>query len=1324
MPESDAEVTAPFPGLRSFTRDEAEIFFGREQHVDRLLGILRRERFLAVIGESGSGKSSLVRAGLLPALSAGWLATGSDWRIAEMRPGHRPLRALARALLAPAALGAELGAEDASAGDGTSAAHLEAELRRGPRGLVDLVREARQAASGPAPFNVLVLVDQFEELFRYRERGVAQADEAEAFVELLLTARAADGEGIYVSITMRSDFLGHCAAFLQLPEAINHAQYLTPRLTRAELEAAISKPARLFGGSIEPELVNELINGAANDQDQLPIIQHALARMWDVARARDPDAPAIRRSDVGEGGVTGLLSRHADAVLDGIAEGSPSGARLVEVLFRTITERGSPERGGHDTRRPAKVTEIAGVAGQSWRDVVPVVRAFARDGVNLVVHTQPLDEDSRVDISHEALIRRWHRLQAWVADEAERAAEYRRWRDRATEWKRGGELLTGADLARAIEWRAGRDGWEPSVAWAARYARTEVGQEFALTLDYIARSEAHQRAIEAERRAGVERELARERQRVRQARRLTLVAGVLAVGALGFAVTSLVLFQRARKAEVAAHRATAAATSEQQRATEEARKATASARDARAQNLAARVMLQQGRDPDRALAMAIEAYRTSKTSETESVLLRMLARYEPLVGVLRRPAEPGARARVLHAAVSPDGSRVVTTHGDETAGLWDGSGRFLRLLPARMAGPALAAFSPDGGRLATADADGVGRLWDSRDGRFTALASRPGLERQPRHLALSPDGRFVLVIGPQGTATLWDTRANRTAPVAEGGVNDAAFSPDGALFATACRDAKVRLWRPGGAMLRALDGHTGSVTRVQFSPEGSFLVTGGADRTTRLWDTRDAAARPTVLTDEGEVRAVAVSRDGRFVVSVGRFATLWARDTRWAKPRQLGPRGGGRQTALAVFSPDGATVLVSGDDGAARAYDVASGERGQVFRTHEGPIVHAAFGAGGALLVTTGRDGTARLWRAQPPRPRTVPGQDAVPRFTPDGSRWLGVEGRSAVLRDPDGRELTRYAGHRGPVNHAVLSADGRRLVTASQDGAVRLWDVDGRLLATLDGHQEGAVHAAFAGGRIISLDARGTIRAWDLEGRPAGEPVKLANPPANPRTGVHVSPDGTHLVTLDAGGAARLWSTTGGLRTALVEPRGRIGGVAFSPDGRALVTLGQDGAASALWDASGRRRAELSGSGDLAQAAFSADGTRLATTGRDGTVRLWDMDGRPMYKAARFDNDNVHALFNPVSPMLVTLARDGRIRLWDVGGGRELVTLSADAALESVAVSPDGRWLVGRGPGVLHLWDCWLCARAESLIPSVEQRTGPLSAEDDTTPLDDASEG
>jgi len=463
---------APYPGLRPFRPDEADIYFGREPQIDALLDRLQRTRFLAVIGPSGCGKSSLVRAGMIPALETGFMAdAGAQWRIVTMTPGDHPMARLAARV---AEAGVLAGGEDSA----DTAALAAAALRSGPLGLIDLVREARL----PPGTNLLLLADQFEEIFRYWDKG--DRDEADAFVSLLLASAAQAEVPIYVVITMRSDFLGECAVFRGLPEAMNDSQYLTPRITRDQCRLAITGPARVFGGSVEPHLVNRLLNDFGPDPDQLPLLQHALMRMWERARARAQGTRAPPLLGPGDyealGGLARALSNHADEALHEISTAQQG---IAEVMFRSLTERGMGKR---DTRAPAVLADVAAVAGVAPEAVYPVVEAFRRTDRSFIVPPAgtPLAPDTLLDIGHESLIRQWRTLAEWVEREARSAALYQRLRVTAQLWRRGEEaLLHNPGLERALEWEKQE---RPTEPWARRYGAAE---EYRTALDFLRASE-------------------------------------------------------------------------------------------------------------------------------------------------------------------------------------------------------------------------------------------------------------------------------------------------------------------------------------------------------------------------------------------------------------------------------------------------------------------------------------------------------------------------------------------------------------------------------------------------------------------------------------------------------------------------------------------------------------------------------------------------------------------------------------------------------------------------------------------------------------------
>ncbi|MGH9871095.1 MAG: hypothetical protein ACRD9S_01370 [Pyrinomonadaceae bacterium] len=526
-------ITNPFPGLRPFETDEYGLFFGREGQSDALIARLQRSHFLAVVGTSGSGKSSLVRAGLLPALRGGMMAgAGSGWRIAIMRPGSDPIGNLASALAQEGVL--------LEAGGGLPPAEteaiIEAALRRGSLGLVDGTRQARLQPHE----KLLVVVDQFEELFRFRAaRPVSSTgDDASAFVKLLLEAAQQPDLPIYIVPTMRSDFLGDCAQFQGLPEAINDGQYLIPRMTRDERRFAITGPVGVKRCKISEPLVNRLMNDVGDNPDQLPILQHALMRTWGhwAANSRDGEPIGLEHYET-IGTMSDALSKHADEAYDELPDDR---SRLVaEALFKALTERGADNR---ELRRPTCLRDIRAIAGASAAEISAVVEVFRAPGRSFLMPPAgvALESETVIDISHESLIRNWERLKVWVRDEAEAARIYRRLAGAAADYRAGiGGLLDEVTLRYALKWR---EQHKPNHAWGVRYH-----PEFDESIAYLEESQAASNAAQAARECQQAEQVERERRELEQTRafaekqarsakrmrRLTAALGVILVVALG-----------------------------------------------------------------------------------------------------------------------------------------------------------------------------------------------------------------------------------------------------------------------------------------------------------------------------------------------------------------------------------------------------------------------------------------------------------------------------------------------------------------------------------------------------------------------------------------------------------------------------------------------------------------------------------------------------------------------------------------------------------------------------------------------------------------------
>jgi tetratricopeptide (TPR) repeat protein/energy-coupling factor transporter ATP-binding protein EcfA2 len=502
----------PFPGLRPFEAEEDYLFFGREKQIDELLRRLRTTRFLSVIGTSGSGKSSLVRAGLIPALQGGFMAVaGSCWRIATFRPAGDPIGNLAAALSDPAVLGTD--PELA----GTQRVLIEATLRRGTLGLANAVRQA----AIPANDNLLIVVDQFEELFRFRHSRQADSkDEALAFVKLLLEA-VRQNVPLYVVLTMRSDFIGDCMEYSGLPEAINAGQYLVPRMTRDELRLAITGPVAVGGGQIATRLVLRLLNDVGDDQDQLPVLQHALMRTWDEWQTRAAgENPAPGRIEAGigyppvdladyeaAGTMQNALNLHAEQAYEETA--AQGIQKVTQHLFKAVTDTYSDPRG---IRRPTSIGNLVAITGASEAQLVAIVEIFRKPGRSFLMPPPDvaLTPDAIIDISHESLMRCWSRLMNWAEEENRSAMMYTRV-SQAARWfdEKSAGLWRDPELETGLRWR--REA-QPTEAWARRY-----DDNFEPAMQFLDRSAEERDRVRA----------AEERARKRKLREYQWAAGVL-----------------------------------------------------------------------------------------------------------------------------------------------------------------------------------------------------------------------------------------------------------------------------------------------------------------------------------------------------------------------------------------------------------------------------------------------------------------------------------------------------------------------------------------------------------------------------------------------------------------------------------------------------------------------------------------------------------------------------------------------------------------------------------------------------------------------------
>jgi WD40 repeat protein len=1258
----------PYLGLKPFAYDDRGRFAGREDVVDASVARLAtpgaQQTVLFITGASGSGKSSLAKAGIVPALEAAYAARHIPTQRAVMRPGTHPLAALGAAL------------------DGLSWP------LSGVFAVADPFRFTKPAPpAGTPPINLLVL-DQAEELFNPQIDG-AQRD---ALIVLLSNLPPFADLRMHILVTLRADFLPNLFASPPLYQIAKGGIDLYA-MTPAQLQEAIHRPIQVQypAKRLEPALVARLAEDAAHDAALLPLLQVTLEDLWRRGRL-------ILAS---YGDLTDALQARADAVMDytdydggrQIARSEAERAAIL-AIFLDLVAVSLDDNATRDVRRRQHLSNLLGDRAEAGHrqqliDELSQARLLAADG-----EMQDGREVTVVDIIHESLITRWPRLRVAIGERRDQLQARERFSLALAEWQQEGQadayLLSGVRLAEAEALRERGD-----------IVLAQPGADA-----FVTRST---RRFDDERR--------RQLQRTRAVAAVLGVLALLAIIAGGFA------FDRQQAASTnAALSATSAANEVAQRVAAQIAQADAQTQAQIAQTAQATTEEQLRVSDSQRLAFAAQGQRDVNATIALLLAAEALARdANPITrDSLRQALDVPLRTRlrlgghsglIYSAAYSPDGGQIVTASSDQSAIIWDAtSGEQLTTLQGHSAYVQSAAYSPDGGLIVTASWDDTAIIWDAASG--AKLTTLLGHSAYVRSAAYSPNGAQIVTASRDRSAIIWDATSGAKLTTLlghSGGVNSAAYSPDGGLIVTASDDNSAIIWdAASGAKLTTLLGHSANVWSAAYSPDGSQIVTASNDKSAIIWDAASGEQLITLREFSGGFNSAAYSPDGGQIVTASDNNRVIIWDA--ASGAKLTTLWGHSANVLsAAYSPDGGQIVTASRDRSAIIWDAASGEQLTTLQGHSANVLSAAYSPDGGQIVTASGDDTAIIWdAASGAKLTTLRGHSAnvwSAAYSPNGGQIVTTsdDNRVVIWDAASGAKLTTLQGHSGPIYSAAYSPDGRQIITASWDNTAIIWDAtSGAKLTTLQGHSGPIYSAAYSpdGRQIITASDDNSAIIW---GATSGEQlITLQGHSAYVRSAAY-SPNGAQIVTASRDRSAIIWDATSGAKlTTLQGHSDSVWSAAYSPDGRHIATASDDNSAIIWSAASGEQLITFQGhSANVLSAAYSPDGGQFVTASWDATAIIWSATSGEQLTTLQGHSDGVNsAAYSPNGGQIVTASRDRSAIIWDAASGEQLTTLRGHSAdVLSAVYSPDGRHIVTTSwDGSAIIWDAASGAKLTTL--------------------------
>jgi WD40 repeat protein len=1221
---------SPFRGLAAFGAKHAPVFFGRSRDITKAIDRLKDAAekgcpFLLVDGASGAGKSSLVRAGLVPRLTAAGVVPSVDiWRVAVMRPAEivgDPFAALARALLVaesdlpeaeqgrPPAL-PELSASDFPRADDLAAllAHADASA---PKPILSTFSAIEQTAREKEGYGravkvaLLLVVDQLDELF-----GADIGNDIRARFAQLLRLLARSGR-VWVIATLRADLFDHFLSQKDLKQLKDDgSSYDLAPPDAAALAEIVRAPAAAAGLVYESdtktgERLDERLLADAERADLLPLLQFTLNQLFEARERRDHGGQLTFAAYRALGGLEGAVEKEAEAAFARL--GATEQARLPRLLRELVAPAGdatmTAARAAFDIR-PVPLADAA-YDEASARLVQALIDAR-------ILLSSGEGGQATVRLAHARVLDSWQRASKIVADNADFYRIRAEVEEQRRRWDAAGrrrDLLIGR----------GRP-----LAEAESIVRNFSGELPTATREFVRRSGRRARLMQT----------------------LTAAAAVIFAAVAGVAVYEwrhTVSLQRE-----AVEKRDQLLVSQSRFLVDRANQGN------------------QAGDAGTAMLLALQALPDTRSGvgrpmvhEAEAALF---AAYQDLK---ERIVLKGHDGVLWSARLAPDGKRIVTASEDKTARVWNAeNGDQLAILRGHTEGVRVASFSPDGRQVITGSTDKTARLWNAETGQQSAVLEHDGVVRSA---AFSSDGRRVVTASDDKTARIWDVQTGKQIAALTGHtarVRDAAFSPNGRYVLTSSDDKTARLWdSKTGEPVHILEGHTQSVRGVAFSPDGERAVTTSLDHSARVWSVE--TGKQSVILGHGDVvTSAAFSPDGQRIVTASDDNTVPIWDA------QMGERIVTLSGRTAVYSPDGRSIVTSDGD-TARIWNADNGKLAMVLRGHRSRVTGAVFSPDGRSVLTASDDKTARLWSAGTETNTQMAvlaahtGSAGRAVFSPDGRRALTASDDNSVrLWDAEaGRQIATFT--RAGSGMAAFSPDGR-LVAIPDNNTVVVRDANTgeREDRIFQGHSAAVQSVAFSadGRRIVTASDDRTARVWDLQ--TGGQIAALTEHTAPVRSAVF-SPDGLRVVSTQTpqrsgnvtivtsnDSVALLWDALSGRVILRFEgDMVQLYDATFSPDGKRIVTASGDNTAR-IWDAAtGKPIAVLSGHSDsVLSAAFNSRGDKIVTASADETVRVWDAEAMTTIAVLKGHSGAVwSAVFSPDGERILTASDDTTARIWRI---------------------------------------------------------------------------